>query len=553
MVKKFALLIGVSNYQGGLSALPTAVSDVNNMHRVLENPQIAGFDGVKLLLEPSLEEMRVHIHSLFANCQKNDLVLLFFSGHGIIDNFEQLYLATPPTQPNAFKATAISANYIKDMMRDSPSRRQIVILDCCYSGAFARNWQVKPNCDIALLASSSPSQMSYEAEETGIYTHCLVEGMETGAADRDNDGEVLIAELHNYAKKKVQEFRPQMKPYIQAFQEGFQIAIAKSQASQTPAAYGFKNPAKTVIAPKTENWRCAYTLNQHSDAVKCIAISADGQTLVSGSADCTIKIWNVNTGAQLGTLEGHTDAVNCLAIAGDGKTLASGSSDQTIQIWNLPTEKQIRKIGGLFPAHLDSINSLAIAPDGKTLISGSRDHTIKVWDLARGREINKLSQHSWGVYSVAFTPDGQAIASDCLDHTIKLCRWDTQELLQNFTGHSDWIWAIAISPNGKILASGSEDCTVKLWNLETGKLLHTLTEHNSPVHAVSFSFDGQTLASGSYDHTIKLWNVGNWQLIHTLTGHLNGVNSLAFSPDNRIIVSASDDRTIKIWRVAVDS
>ena len=355
MAKKLALLIGVSNYQGGLSNVSTAVSDVKNMQRVLENPQIAGFDEVKPLLQPSLEQMRVDIHNLFAESQKDDLVLLFFSGHGIIDKFEQLYLATPPTEPNAFKATAISAGYIKDMMRDSPSRRQIVILDCCYSGAFARNWQAKPNCDTALLASSSPSQASYEAEETGIYTHCLVEGMETGAADTDNNGEVLIAELHNYAKKKVQVVRPQMKPYIQAFQEGFQIAIAKSQ-----------------IIPEAENWRCAYTLNEHSDAVNCVAISPDSQTLVSGSADCTIKIWNLNTGTQFRTLEGHSDAVNCVAIAPDGKTLASGSSDKSIKIWNPHTGQQVRKLG-LFSAHLDSIDSLAIAPNGQTLASGSRE------------------------------------------------------------------------------------------------------------------------------------------------------------------------------------
>ena len=536
MAKKLALLIGVSEYQDGLPAIPTAVNDVRNMQRVLENPQIAGFDEVKPLLEPSFEQIRVGIHNLFAKRHKDDLILLFFSGHGITDKFGNLYLATPQTSGDAFQATAVSASYIQERMRYSDCRKQLVILDCCYSGAFAQGWQPKLNCDIALLASSSPSQASYEAEKTGIYTRYLVEGME-GAADTDNNGEVLIRELHSYAKEKVQLVRPKMKPYIQAFQEGFQIAIAKSQIIQTPLDY------------TNGNWRCAYTLSEHSDTVNCVAISPDSQTLVSGSADGTIKIWNLNTGIKFRTLEGHSDKINCVAIAPDGKTFASGSSDKNIKVWNLHTGKQVHKLGGWFPAHSNSIDCLAIAPDGQTLVSGSRDHTIKVWNLVKGKEIKKLSQHSWGVYSVAFTPDGQAIASDCLDHTIKLCGWDTEVLLQTFLDHSDWIWTIAISPNGQILASGSEDCTVKLWNLKTGKLLHTLTEHHNPVHSVSFSPDGQNLASGRYDNTIKLWNVENWQLIHNLTGHKNGVNSIAFSPNGRIIASGSDDNTIKIWRI----
>jgi WD40 repeat protein/uncharacterized caspase-like protein len=319
--------------------------------------------------------------------------------------------------------------------------------------------------------------------------------------------------------------------------------LSSSVSSETTQKSEFK-----IATPPVRVWRCEYTLTDHLDTVNCVAISPDGQTLVSGSADKTIKIWNLKTGRQLLTLEGHSDTVNSVVISADGQTLVSGGADKTIKIWHLNTGKLIRNLGGWFSPHLDSICSLAITPDGQTLISGSRDHTIKLWNLATGKQTGNLSQNSWGVYSLAMTPDGQAIASDCVDHSIKLCNRDTEELLQNFLDHANWIWAIAISPNGKILASGSEDCTVKLWNLETGKLLHTLTDHSNAVHSVSFSWDGQILASGSYDNTIKLWNVENWQLIQTLMGHENGVNAIAFSADGRIIASASDDKTIKIWQ-----
>lgn len=538
MVRKLALLIGVSEYEAGLPPVRTAAGDVQAMQRVLQNPQLGGFEVAKILLNPPLEKMLVDIHNLFANSQKDDLVLLFFSGHGIVDESGKLYLATRSTNKETFKATAIAASHIQDIMRDSPSRKQVVILDCCYSGAFAQNWQPKRNCDTALLASSNSTQKSYEAEESGIYTRYLVEGIEQGVADKDSDGEVLIAELHKYAKQKVQAIRPQMKPDIQTYREGFQIAIAKSSI--------IKPHSPTVPIQQAQNWKCVYTLTDHTDTVNCLTISPDGQTLVSGSADQTIKIWSLNPGRHLHTLEGHSGTVNCVAISPDGQTLVTGSADQTIKIWNLNTRKH-RNLGW-FSAHLSSICALAITPDGQTLISGSQDHTIKLWNLAKGKQINHLTQQSWGVYSLAVTPDGRAIASDTLDHKIKLCSLITEEVWQNFTGHADWIWAIAISPDGKILASGSQDKTIKLWNLRTGELLYTLNDHFQAVHSVSFSPDGRTLASGSYDHTIKLWHVETGKIITTLKGHTNAVNSVVFSPDGETLASTSDDKTIKIWQ-----
>jgi WD40 repeat protein len=531
MAKKLALLIGVSKYEAGLSPIPTAVSDVKAMERVLQNPHLGCFE-VKTLENPDLMTMQIAIEELFKNCEKDDLTLLFFSGHGITDDSNHLYLATRSTRKDAFYGTAVSASIVQNIMKKSPSRQQLVILDCCYSGAFAVNWQPKStSVGCALLASSTSARQAFAAEESGIYTNYIVEGIETGAADLDKNGFISVDELHDYAKKKVQLKKPQMKPEMHPFKEGYKIQIARVTTSS-----------------QVRTWRCEYTLTEHLDAVNCVAISPDSQTLVSASADCTVKIWDLNTGRQIRSLEEHLDSVNCIAISPDGQTLVSGSSDKTIQIWNLHTGKQIRKLGGWLPVHLDSINSLAIAPNGQTLISGSRDHIIKLWNLATGRQMGKLSQNLWGVYSIVVTPDGQAIVSDCLDHTIKLCHLDTQEILQIFTDHLDWIWGIAISPNSKILASASQDCTVKIWDLETGKLLHTLRDHKSPVHSISFSSDGQIIASGSYDNTIRIWSVENWQLLQTLTGHENGVNSVAFSPDGRVIASASDDKTIKIWR-----
>jgi uncharacterized caspase-like protein len=144
MPKKLALLIGVSQYEAGLDALPGARNDVEAMRRVLQDPDIGGFDEVETLLDPDLNDMQVAINRLFDSCQKQDLAVLFFSGHGKVDPYEdRLYLTTRLTDEQFYKATSVPASFVHDVMNDSLCKRQVVILDCCYSGAFSAGWQPK--------------------------------------------------------------------------------------------------------------------------------------------------------------------------------------------------------------------------------------------------------------------------------------------------------------------------------------------------------------------------------------------------------------------------
>ena len=248
MPKKVALLIGVSQYEAGLPPLPAAPNDVEAMRRVLQNPNIGGFDEVETLIDPDPNAMRLAINQLFASCQKEDLAVLFFSGHGIRDDEGKLYLTTRLTDEKFYKATSVPATFVHDVMNDSRCKRQVVILDCCYSGAFVEGWQPKSGdaVDIkrelggegrAILTSSTALQKSFEHEGSGIYTRFLVEGLETGAADRDGTGTISILELHDYAQEKVQAAKPAMKPEIFLHKEGFQIILTRSPVNDPELEY----------------------------------------------------------------------------------------------------------------------------------------------------------------------------------------------------------------------------------------------------------------------------------------------------------------------------
>jgi Caspase domain/BON domain len=243
---KVALLVGVSEYEPGLNPLPSAVRDVEAVCEVLLHTEMGGFaaSDITLLKNPERQAVEMAIETLFSSRHKDDLLLLYFSGHGIKDDRGRLYLATRNTsktqQGELIRSTSVSANFIHDRMSESRSHRQVVILDSCFSGAFAEGMSAKDDGTIdirqqlggegrVVLTSSSSTQYSFEqqGQDLSIYTHFLIEGIKSGEADRDRDEFISIDELHEYASQKVRELQPAMKPEIYAIREGFKIRLAK--------------------------------------------------------------------------------------------------------------------------------------------------------------------------------------------------------------------------------------------------------------------------------------------------------------------------------------
>jgi uncharacterized caspase-like protein len=253
---KYALLIGVSEYQSNqINPLPGVRKDIEAMQRILQQPDIGGFDDVQLLTNPDTSKIQLEIQRLFIErCQQDDLALLYFSGHGWTDENRFLYLIAQNTivNPKNQVFNAVSARFIQEeCMNRSQTKRQVLILDSCYSGAFAEGMGAKDltskTVDIAaqlgsegraILTSSTAIQESFEDEiGGGIYTRYLVEGIEKGAADADKDGVITVAELHEYAKRKVQEAKPAMKPEIFAIREGYTIKLAQAPIGDNNLEY----------------------------------------------------------------------------------------------------------------------------------------------------------------------------------------------------------------------------------------------------------------------------------------------------------------------------
>lgn len=254
-MSKVALLVGVSEYEPGLDSLPAAVKDVAALKKVLSNPDMGEFDEVKVLTNPDCQVMQYEVETLFSDRHKDDFVLLFFSGHGIKDDSNNLYFASRITQKSQkgdlIRSTAVPARFIHDVMNNSRAKRQALILDCCFSGAFDPALKTKDDGSVDLksqlgsegrvvLASSSSTQYSFEQQgsELSLYTRYLIEGIETGAADHNENGKISMRELHVYATSKVQETAPNMTPKLITLKDmGFDIVLSKAKVTNPQLRY----------------------------------------------------------------------------------------------------------------------------------------------------------------------------------------------------------------------------------------------------------------------------------------------------------------------------
>ncbi|KAH8817866.1 quinon protein alcohol dehydrogenase-like superfamily [Flagelloscypha sp. PMI_526] len=365
---------------------------------------------------------------------------------------------------------------------------------------------------------------------------------------RSISNELIKSMIQDY-KSFVWTFaQPVFRSYSQIYLSGIPLSPELSPIAQNGRKLT-KNRLQ-IMQGGLKNWpQSLNTMHGHSSPIWCITFSPDGQLIVSGSDDHTLRLWDATTGAGIGEpLRSHSSSVKSVAFSPDGRQIVSGSKDKTLLLWDATTGAVI---GEPLRGHSSVVYSVAFSPDGQHIVSGSGDKTVCLWDATTSTLIGEpLRGHSSPVHSVAFSPDGQRIVSGSEDKTLLL--WDTRTgavIGKPLLGHSDIVRSVMFSPDGQRIVSGSNDNTLHLWDATTGALIgKPLRGHSDTVFSVAFSPDGQSIVSGSRDNTLRLWDAMSGAVIgEPLRGHSNTVTMVAFSCDGQRIVSGSGDNTLRLW------
>ncbi len=184
-----------------------------------------------------------------------------------------------------------------------------------------------------------------------------------------------------------------------------------------------------------------------------------GTILAAGCAEGTVRLWDVDGGAEIAQLKGHTGPSFDVAFLPDGHLLASAGKDGTVRLWDVATHALLVDLRG----HHGEVWRVAFSPDGKLLASGGEDRTIRFWDPRTGESLEVVPVGTV-IYGLAFSPDGSRLAAGCADNTIRLIDIANRELIAELRGHTDYVHAVAWSPDGTRLVSGSGDGTVRIWD-----------------------------------------------------------------------------------------
>ena len=278
----------------------------------------------------------------------------------------------------------------------------------------------------------------------------------------------------------------------------------------------------------------------HPDAVVSSAMTADGKRLFTGSADKTLRSWDLAKNTVERQFTGHGGAVTAVAITGNGQILVSGGDDATIRFWNQATGKENSRLG----AHAGPVTSLALNPAGTQMLSSSTDGTVKAWQLPA--QPPRPFVHPDAVTSLAMSPDGSKLLTGCSDKIARLWNFKTGAKERDFPGHTLALTCVAFSANGQLVATGSADKSLTIWNAADAKILKTIPLPGV-VNALAFHPDGKSLAAGLGDDSIRIFLVADGKESKNLPGHKGGVNSLTFTPKGELLLSAGTDKLVQCW------
>lgn len=581
-----AVLVGCADY-AELPALPAVSAGLADLRTALTDPTTGGFtaDTCQVIAEPT-DPGRLARVLLEAARTTLDTLLVYYAGHGVLDEDNNLHLALNRTSTDQALVpdTALPFARVRSILRASPATNRIVILDCCFAGRAIHDMS-GPDLSTRAVISGSYVLTATDADKTArapggarhtAFTGALLDLLHGGIPD----GPDLLTLEAIY-------------PHLRHCLLGQGLPEPRRQGTDTAAGLALtRNPAaRPVPVPVPVSLGARLAL---SEPVALGAPAAQGEPVAMTMGEPAAVAVPVAAGEPVAEAVTPVDAIDVLTKSThrpepelqEALELQEASSRRFIR--RVSRKRLLLAVAGLLVVISFGINYARgdkhdqgldeASQSSPTPASSSQRH------IALSGPVRVLTGHSEAVSAVAYAPGGKSLATGS-DKILRIWNPVTGKPLRSFSKYSDGsVTALAYAPNGATLAvatanppsgfpffggghsakaAASYESTLRLWDPARGVDLNTLTDRTNRVAAMAYAPDGKAIATAGSDGTIyltnartdhtlsdkaaQIWSTATGKRLKTLAGFKGSVTSVAYAPDGKTLATAGADQRIRIW------
>jgi len=329
-----------------------------------------------------------------------------------------------------------------------------------------------------------------------------------------------------------------------------------SSSSSALVRLGVKKAGESGVPWEEEKpeWHAPWKLKTvitagHVGWVRTVTVDPTNSWFATGSADRTIKIWDLAARKLKLTLTGHVAGVRSLVASDRHPYLFSAGEDRQVFCWDLETNKAIRHYFG----HNAGVYTLALHPALDLLVSGSRDRSVKVWDIRSRAPVFSWHNHTATIHTVAAQASEPQVISGSADTTIRLWDLTAGKTRATLTNHSKGIRDILLHPSENTMASAGAD-NIKRWKFPDGNFINNFEHNSGTIQALAINHEN-VMVSASDTGTLKFWD---WRTAHCFSQNETiaqpgsvaseaGIFDLAFDKTGSRLITCEADKSIKVW------